>query len=115
MIYPPCSEDCLFHGTYSCTNCDVCTYCGKYLYWSGKRKNIHVDHILAWVSWGRTKVPACKDCNLSKGRKGLKEWLRWLRIHRPKKWEQIVEYNKWKKHKIAQAVREVRDEQRVTQ
>jgi len=60
-------------------------------------------------------VPTCSNCNLSKGRKGLKEWLKWLRFYRPKKYTQVVEYNKWKRHKIAQAIREVRDEQRLTQ
>lgn len=29
---------------------------------------------------------------------------------RPKKYAQIVEYNKWKRYKIAQAIREVCDE-----
>lgn len=105
-----CYEDCLFFNTYSCTNCTECTYCGNHLYQSGQRANIHFDHILPYVSGGRTLVPACADCNLSKGGYGLKEWLRWLQYARPEKWQQIVEYNMRKRNKIAQAVREVRDE-----
>jgi len=46
---------------------------------------------------------------LSKHNKGLKEWLRWLIDNDPKRWKQIVEYNKYKTNRIAQAVREVRD------
>jgi len=84
------TEDCLFHEKTSCTECRECAYCGKYLYWSGNRHNIHFDHILPYSSAGRTVVPVCGDCNLSKGRKGLKEWLRWLSDNRPDKLEDIV-------------------------
>jgi hypothetical protein len=103
-------EDCLFYETNFCKDCRECAYCGKYLYWSGDRRNIHFEHIRAYVSGGRTVVPVCDDCNLSKGKKGLKEWLRWLRESRPHKWEATIDYNLWKRHKIGQVVREIRDE-----
>jgi hypothetical protein len=36
--------------------------------------------------------------------------LRWVRDNWPSKWNAIVEYNKWKRNRVAKAVRDVRDE-----
>jgi hypothetical protein len=41
---------------------------------------------------------------------GLKAWLRWVKDNRTPLWRRIVEFNKNKRNKIAQVVREVRDE-----
>lgn len=111
FVCPYGEKACLFYyeGEW-CTDCRECTYCGKYLLWSGNRKNIHFDHILPYASGGRTIVPVCDECNLSKSSKGLKEWLRWVRDNWPAKWNAIVDYNKWKRNAVADAVRDVRDE-----
>jgi len=55
-------------------------------------------------------IPVCNECNLSKSDKGLKEWLRWVRDNWSAKWNAIVDYNKWKRNRVADAVRAVRDE-----
>lgn len=111
FVCPYDEKNCLFYyeGEW-CTDCRERTYCGKYLLWSGSRKNIHFDHILPYASGGRTIVPVCDECNLSKSRKGLKEWLRWVRDNWPAKWNAIVDYNKWKRNTVADAVRDIRDE-----
>lgn len=101
-------ESCRFYETNSCNDCKYCTYCGKRLYLDGTRKNIHGDHVMAYSKYGSTVVPSCSDCNMSKGNKGLKDWLRWLRVKRPDIWQVIVEYNLRKRNSIAQKVREVR-------
>ncbi len=110
MIIPNCNKDCLFFDSSSCSICQECTYCGSRLYQSGQRKNIQYDHIRPLSSGGRTVVPTCAECNQSKSNTGLKEWLRSLRYTYSDKWEKIVKYNKSKRNKIAQVVREVRDE-----
>lgn len=104
-------KNCLFsYEPEKCTGCRDCTYCGKYLLWNGSRRNIHYDHVRPYVSGGRTIVPVCNECNLSKSSKGLKEWLRWVRDNWPSKWNAIVEYNKWRRNVVANVVRDVRDE-----
>lgn len=101
-------EDCLFHRTPWCTECRECAYCGKHLSWTPDRSNIHFDVIVVNAPGERKVVPICGDCSLSKGRKGLKEWLRWMHDNRPDKWQKIVDYNERRKHKIAQVVHEIR-------
>lgn len=102
-----CDVVCRFFKTNYCNGCKNCTYCGKRLYWSGKRQNIHGDHVLAHANNGSTIVPTCDDCNMSKGKKGLKEWLWWLIDNRTQKWLDIREYNKYKRNPIAQKIRDV--------
>jgi hypothetical protein len=63
---------------------------------------------MAYSKHGSTIVPTCKECNLSKWKKGFKEWLWWLIYNLPDKWQEIVEYNKRKRNPIAQKIREVR-------
>jgi hypothetical protein len=108
-----CTSFCLFYpyGSNLCNKCNNCVYCGKRLYWNGKRLNACFEHIYPYISHGKKVVPLCKECNLSKGSKGLKQWLRWTRMYQPKKWERIMDNNKWKRSKVANAVRKVRDEQ----
>lgn len=102
--------DCLFEYETGCTDCKICTYCGSHLYWSGDRSRLHFDHILPRSSGGRTVVPVCHHCNLSKGSKGLKSWLRYIRDNDSAYWDCIIEHNKWLQNSVAQVVREVRDE-----
>jgi hypothetical protein len=105
-----CKEDCLFfQPRYTCYKCDRCTYCGKKLPWDKKPNSIHADHVQAWSKWGRTVVPTCPNCNLSKRDLGFKQWLRWLHGNRFRKYNKIVNYNKRKRNKIAQKIGEVRD------
>jgi hypothetical protein len=83
----------------------------KYIYWSDDRQTIHFDHVRAYVTGRRTVVPVCKECNLSKSDKGLKELrLRWVRDIWPDKWNAIVDYNKGKRNRNALAFRDVRGE-----
>jgi len=109
-MYEGCHPDCLFLREPGCNGCERCTYCGRLLGRSGKGSKLNWEHILPYDSGGRTVVPSCERCNKSKGVWGLKEWLRWVRDNRPALWRRIVEYNKWKRNKIAEKVREVRDE-----
>lgn len=55
-----------------------CAYCGVSIYWEVER-DIHVDHVMP-LSRGGSNRPdnlalVCQDCNLSKGRRTLGEWL----------------------------------------
>ena len=109
-MYKDCHPDCLFLREPGCNGCERCTYCGRLLNRSGRGSKLTWDHVLPWISGGRTVVPACERCNKSKWALGLKEWLRWVRDNRPALWRRIVEYNKRKRNKIAEKVREVRDE-----
>lgn len=106
------NADCYFLNEYpaGCTDCRACAYCGKTLYHNGTRQNIHFDHLRAGSKGGRTKVPACAKCNQSKSDKSLKQWLRWLNINDPSHLQKIIDYNSYKRNKIALVVREVRDE-----
>jgi len=108
-----CHEYCLLYNEdKTCTNdCRYCAYCGKRLYEKGKRRNIEYDHILPYGSGGKRVVPACAECNESKGKKGLKEWLRWIKASQPASWRRITGNNKWKRNRIAEIVMEVRGEQ----
>ena len=103
------TDDCLFQIEGTCKKCRECAYCGAYLYFTGKRYNHHFDHIKANSKGGRTRVPACSECNFSKGPKTLRSWFRWLSGKNPKLWNSIIEYNKYKRNRIAQEVRYVRD------
>lgn len=85
------------------TKKDECIYCGSH-------ENIQWDHIIAQSKGGRTVVPACQDCNLSKSDKALMDWFHCIKKTNPKKWEKICEYNKRKLNPIAKKVRKVRDE-----
>jgi hypothetical protein len=88
------NDYCLFCFEGQCIDCCSGAYCGKHVYWSGDRQNIHFDHVRAYVTGGRTEVPVCKESNLSKSDKGLKEWLRWVRDTWHDKWNAIVDcYN----------------------
>ena len=55
-------------------------------------------------------MPVCHHCNLNKGSKGLKSWLRYIRDNHSAHWRLIVDHNKWLQNSVAQIVREVRDE-----
>jgi len=50
-----------------------CAYCGV------KKKKLQLEHIRPLSLGGRTSIdnvlPACKDCNFSKGTRSLEEWL----------------------------------------
>ena len=108
-----CNPDCLFFsetGYIECTECRKCAYCGSYLYWSGDRSKRHFDHIIPKISAGRTVVPVCDHCNLSKSAMSLIMWLRWVRYNDSSLWSNIVEHNKGLRNRVAQVVREVRDE-----
>ena len=82
---------------------DICTYCGS-------SKNIEEDHVLAKSKGGVTTIPACKNCNRSKGDKPLMEWLRWVKENDSYRWNQIIKHNFNKKNDIAQKIQKIRDE-----
>ena len=104
------SDACMFYSYPNwCNDCRVCTYCGKTLYHSGSRGNHNFDQVMANIFGGSTVVPACDNCNQRKTKKGLKEWLRWTQEKRPATWKRIVAHNRWKRHKIAQTVRDVKN------
>lgn len=105
-----CNPNCLFLFEPGCTGCRRCTYCGRRLYRQGNRSRLTFDHVFPWISGGTRVVPACEKCNKSKWAMGLKAWLRWVKDNRTPLWRRIVEFNKNKRNKIAQVVREVRDE-----
>jgi len=48
-----------------------CQYCGR----SAPNVELHVDHVVAWASGGKTEIEnlrtACSDCNLGKGAREL--------------------------------------------
>lgn len=83
-------------------NENECIYCGS-------RGEIQWDHIRARSKGGSTVVPACPACNQSKGSKQLMVWFRYLKSNNPEKWKQICEFNKYKRHEIANKIRCVRD------
>jgi 5-methylcytosine-specific restriction endonuclease McrA len=103
-----CHYSCYFLITPTCSYCRECTYCGKYLLWNGAKRNLHFDHIKAKSKGGYTVVPTCNQCNMNKGKKGLKAWLNWLYYNDREYLESIIEYNRGKRHKVAQAVRDAR-------
>lgn len=81
---------------------DECAYCGGHYE--------HDDHVRPFIYGGVYTVPSCSECNLSKGRKGLKTWLRWVRDYWPKKWREIVYHHWGRRNWLSQLVHEVRDE-----
>ncbi len=84
-------------------NPKFCVYCGS-------PENIHEAHLIAPSKGGKMPVPACSKCNQSKGNKALMEWFRWVKENREERWEQIVTFNKSKRHDIAQKIHKIRDE-----
>lgn len=80
-----------------------CTYCGSSL-------KMTDDHVIAQSKGGKITVPACSACNLSKGKKPLMEWLRWVRKNDSYRWRRICMYNYGRKNSIAQKIQKVRDE-----
>lgn len=109
-MYEGCHQDCLFLHELGCNRCERCTYCGRLLNRSGRGSKLTWDHVLPWIFGGKTVVPACERCNKSKGALHLKTWLKWVKNNKPTLWRRIIEYNKWKKNKIAEIVREVKNE-----
>jgi len=81
---------------------DECAYCG------GRYE--HDDHVRPWASGGVYAIPSCSGCNLNKGSKGLKTWLRWVRDNWPRKWNRIVSHHNGRRNWLSQLVHEVRDE-----
>jgi hypothetical protein len=78
-------------------------------YFSLFEKLEHFYHVRACATGRRTVVAVCKECNMSKSDKELKELrLQWVRITGPDNWNSIVDYNKEKGKRIATAVRDVR-------
>lgn len=82
----------------------VCVYCGS-------SRNLEDDHVRAFSRGGASVVDACRACNASKGKKPLKEWLRWLKQNDPYRWRRIVRHNYGRKNPIAKKAQEVRDEE----
>ena len=80
-----------------------CTYCGSS--W-----HIQDDHVIAQSKGGVRTVPACANCNTSKGDKPLMEWLRWMKVNDRYRWDRILSYNYRKRHDIALKVQQIRDE-----
>ena len=80
----------------------ICAYCG------GPYE--HDEHVKARIIGGVYTIPSCMDCNLSKGKKGKKTWLRWVRRNRPQKWRRIVYHHRGRRNWLSQLVHEVRDE-----
>jgi 5-methylcytosine-specific restriction endonuclease McrA len=96
-----CNEkDCFFYDTNDCTDCRECAYCGRHI----DGRNRHMDHVLPQSSGGKTKVPTCRECNLSKGTKGLVTWLKWLHENDRERFYTIRDNNTWKSHKFAHLV-----------
>ena len=110
MIDIDCNPDCLFFNDNNCRCCRECSYCGRMIYWSGGRQNIHFDHVKAASKGGRAVVPTCARCNQSKNNKSLRQWFRWLSRNFPELLERIIEYHKPQRNKISADVREVRKE-----
>lgn len=81
---------------------DECAYCG------GPYEED--DHVRPRRSGGVYTIPSCKECNLSKGTKGIKTWLRWLRNNWEEKWEEIEDHHYGRRNWLSQIVHEVRDE-----
>jgi 5-methylcytosine-specific restriction endonuclease McrA len=112
-MYLDCNSDCLFFsesGYAECTGCRECAYCGSHLYWTGDKSKLHFDHIVPKISGGKTVVPVCHHCNLSKSAMSLKMWLRWVRYNDSSLWSNIAEHNNALRNNVAHVVREVRDE-----
>jgi len=83
---------------------EECIYCGSH-------EELQHGHLVAPSKGGQKPVIACAKCNLSKGDKGLMEWLRWTKLERPERWELIVDWNKEPKEgEVPVKVRKVRDE-----
>jgi 5-methylcytosine-specific restriction endonuclease McrA len=81
----------------------ICMCCGS-------SRSIEDEHVRAVSKGGARTIPACQDCNRSKGDKPLMEWLRWLRTNDSYRWNKIKNYNFGKKNDIAKKVHIVRDE-----
>jgi 5-methylcytosine-specific restriction endonuclease McrA len=80
-----------------------CTYCGSSL-------NIQDDHIIAQTKGGVTTTPACANCNQSKGKKALMEWLRWIKRNNQYRWKRITDFHYGKRSDVSIKVRKIRDE-----
>jgi hypothetical protein len=100
-------QDCLLFKEQKCHECKECTYCGKKLFWSGGKKNIHHDHVKPWKKGGTTYVPSCDFCNLSKGSKTLTSWVRYLKTNNNLLFQRIKRYNARKNSSIALSVRKI--------
>ena len=77
-----------------------CIYCGATEKLTGNHR----------IAAGRKPVVACTSCNLSKGKKTLMEWLRWIKEKKPQRWETFCEHNKSKQREVPKKVQKIRDE-----
>ena len=79
-----------------------CTYCGS-------NRLIEQDHVQAKVRGGVSTVPACRNCNRTKNKKTLRNFLIYIFENDKYRWKRIVEHNKGKRSQIAKQVRTIRD------
>lgn len=80
-----------------------CQYCGST--W-----NIQDEHARAKSKGGVSTIPVCRECNLSKGDKGLMEWLRWVKKNDKYRWHRIADYHYGCRSAISQKIHTIRDE-----
>ena len=76
-----------------------CAYCGGQYECN--------DHVRAFSKGGAYTIPCCRECNLSKYNKGLKQWLRDVRDYWPQKWDEIIDYHYRKRDWLSQTVHSV--------
>jgi hypothetical protein len=80
-----------------------CAFCGS-------MDDLVRMHIHNANNGGKTWIPGCRSCNASMGSQTLKKWLRSLKYESHWKWYDILEWQRWKRTKLAELIREVRDE-----
>jgi hypothetical protein len=52
----------------------------------------------------------CESCSQSKGDRTAYEWLFWLKLNEPDRWQQMVEYHRLGSDRIADHIRRLRIE-----
>ena len=113
MRVPECMvNNCFFQNEPGCTNCKKCTYCGGPLHTSGSKKNFRFDHVRASSIGGVKITPSCHYCNETKNNLGIKTWLRKLKEKDRRHLNEIIEFNLYRKNKIATKIGEIRQELR---
>jgi len=109
-MYSDCHPDCIFISQESCSECKDCTYCGNKLNWKSDRKSLDFDRIMAYTSKDKTVAPICPYCNLTKGSRDLKTWLKYMKDSYPTHWHQITQYNKKLQTMVAQTVENIKNQ-----
>ena len=109
-MYSNCHPDCIFISNEDCNDCKDCTYCGNQINQKDKKRNMDFDRIMAYASKDKTVAPTCPYCDLSKGSKDLKTWLRYIKDSYPTHWHKIKEHNNKLQNMVAQTVKEIENQ-----